>query len=112
MKLTRSAKFALAVVASSALAVSLLTPAQAATRSTVTLISSADITSLNSGTQSGNTSYNNVPASLTGMGFLYYDADATLVKNTKFGTMKVVKKTAKDFQIKYTVTSGQQLQSG
>ena len=112
MKLTRSAKFALAVVASSALAVSLLTPAQAATRSTVTLISSADITSLNSGTQSGNTSYNNVPASLTGMGFLYYDADATLVKNTKFGTMKVVKKTAKDFQIKYTVASGQQWSDG
>jgi peptide/nickel transport system substrate-binding protein len=112
MKLRRSAKFALALVASSALAVSILTPAQAATRSTVVLISSADITSLNSGTQSGNTSYNNVPASLTGMGFLYYDADATLVMNTKFGTMKVVKKKANDFQIKYTVASGQQWSDG
>jgi len=112
MKFTRSVKFALATAASAALAVTLLTPAQAATRSTVTLISSADITSLNSGTQSGNTSYNNVPASLTGMGFLYYDADATLVKNTKFGTMAIVKKTETDFRIKYTVTAGQQWSDG
>ena len=112
MKFTRSAKFALATAASAALAVSLLTPAQAATRSTVTLISSADITSLNSGTQSGNTAYNNVVASLTGMGFLYYDADAKLVMNTKFGTMKVVKQKPNDFQIRYTVTPGQQWSDG
>ena len=112
MKITRSAKFALAVVASSALAVSLLTPAQAATQSTVTLISSADISSLNSGTQSGNTSYNAVVGSLTGMGFTYYDSDANLVMNTKFGTMKVVKNTPKDFQIRYTVASGQQWSDG
>ncbi len=112
MKFTRGAKLALAAAASAALAVSLLTPAQAATRSTVTLISSADITSLNSSTQSGNTSYNNVPASLTGMGFLYYDADAKLVMNTKFGTMKVVKQKPNDFQIRYTITSGQQWSDG
>jgi len=112
MKLTRGAKFALAVVASSALAVSLLTPAQAATQSTVTLISSADISSLNSGTQSGNTSYNAVVGSLTGMGFTYYDSDANLVMNTKFGTMKVIKNTPKDFQIRYTVASGQQWSDG
>ena len=112
MKFTRSAKFALATAASAALAVTLLTPAQAATRSTVTLISSADITSLNSGTADGNTSYNAVVGSLTGMGFSYYDADAKLVMNTKFGTMKVVKKAANDFQIKYTVTPGQQWSDG
>jgi len=112
MKLTRGAKFALAVVASSALAVSLLTPAQAATQSTVTLISSADISSLNSGTQSGNTSYNAVVGSLTGMGFTYYDSDANLVMNTKFGTMKVIKNSPKDFQIRYTVASGQQWSDG
>jgi peptide/nickel transport system substrate-binding protein len=112
MKITRSAKFALAVVASSALAVSILTPAQAATQSTVTLISSADISSLNSGTQSGNTSYNAVVGSLTGMGFTYYDSDANLVMNTKFGTMKVIKNTPKDFQIRYTVASGQQWSDG
>lgn len=112
MKLRRSAKFALATAASAALAVSLLTPAQAATQSTVTLISSADITSLNSGTQSGNTSYNSVVGSLTGMGFTYYDSDANLVMNTKFGTMKVIKNTPKDFQIRYTVAGGQQWSDG
>jgi peptide/nickel transport system substrate-binding protein len=112
MKLRRGAKFALATAASAALAVSLLTPAQAATQSTVTLISSADISSLNSGTQSGNTSYNAVVGSLTGMGFTYYDSDANLVMNTKFGTMKVVKNTPKDFQIRYTVASGQQWSDG
>ena len=112
MKFTRSAKFALATAATAALAVTLLTPAQAATRSTVTLISSADITSLNSGTNDGNTSYNAVVGSLTGMGFAYYDSDAKLVMNTKFGTMKVVKKAANDFQIKYTVTPGQQWSDG
>lgn len=112
MKLTRGAKFALATAAAAALAVSLLTPAQAATQSTVTLLSSADISSLNSGTSDGNTSYNAVVGSLTGMGFTYYDSDANLVMNTKFGTMKVVKKTAKDFQIRYTVADGQQWSDG
>jgi len=112
MKFTRSAKFALAAAASAALAVSLLTPAQAATRSTVTLISSADITSLNSSTSDGNTSYNAVVGSLTGMGFSYYDSDAKNVMNTKFGTMQIVKKTATDFRIKYTITPGQQWSDG
>jgi peptide/nickel transport system substrate-binding protein len=112
MKFTRSAKFALAAAASAALAVSLLTPAQAATRSTIILSSAGDITSLNSSTQDGNTTYNNMPASLTGMGFLYYNADAELIMNTKFGKMQIVKKTATDFRIKYTIAPGQQWSDG
>ena len=112
MKLRRSAKFALATAASAALAVSLLTPAQAATRSTIILSSAGDITSLNSSTQDGNTTYNNMPASLTGMGFLYYNADAELIMNTKFGKMQIVKKTATDFRIKYTIAPGQQWSDG
>jgi peptide/nickel transport system substrate-binding protein len=44
---------------------------------------------------------------LTGMGFTYYNSDAKLVMNTKFGSMKVVKQAAKDFQIQYTVAKGQ-----
>ena len=78
-----------------ALTVGALAPAQAATSTTVTLLSGADITSLNSSTTSGNTAYNALPGSLTGMGFTYYDDKPTLVMNTKFGTMKVVKKAAK-----------------
>ena len=108
---------ALAAAASTALVVAglsagVITPAQAATKSTVTLLSTADITSLNSGTSDGNTSYNAVVGSLTGMGFSYYDSDANLVMNTKFGTMQIVKKTANDFQIKYTVAPGQEWSDG
>ncbi|MEY2825859.1 MAG: hypothetical protein RLZZ122_223 [Actinomycetota bacterium] len=87
-------------------------PAQAATKSTVTLLSTADIDSLNSGTTDGNTSYNALVGSLTGMGFVYYDNNATLIMNTQFGTMKVVKNTPKDFRIEYTVRSGQQWSDG
>lgn len=83
------------------------TSAQAATKSTVTMLVSADITSLNSSTSDNNTTYNGIVGSLTGMGFTYYDSDPKLVMNTKFGTMKVVKKEANDFQIQYTITPGQ-----
>ena len=81
--------------------------ASAAAKSTVTLLSTGDITSLNSSTSAGNTTYNSTVGSLTGMGFSYYDSDAKLVMNTAFGSMKIVKKLAKDFQIQYTVKKGQ-----
>lgn len=89
-----------------------ITPAQAATKSTVILHSSADITSLNSGIEGQGTAYNAVVGSLTGMGFTYYNSDAELVMNTKFGTMKIVKQQPKDFQIQYTVTKGQTWSDG
>jgi peptide/nickel transport system substrate-binding protein len=89
-----------------------IAPAQGATKSTVTLLSTADITSLNSGTSDGNTAYNALVGSLTGMGFWYYDNNAKLVMNTKFGSMKITKNTAKDFRIEYTVASGQQWSDG
>jgi len=114
------AKLALRVFAASAatalvaagLTAGVMAPAQAATKSTVTLLSSADITSLNSGTDDGNTAYNNVVSSLTGMGFLYYDNQAKLIFNTKFGTMRIAKNTPKDFRIEYTVTPGQKWSDG
>ena len=109
------AKFALRALAASSsialivagLSAGVVTSAQGATKSTVTLLSTADITSLNSGTSDGNTSYNAVVGSLTGMGFSYYDADAKLNMNVRFGRMKVVKNTPTDFQIQYTVRKGQ-----
>jgi peptide/nickel transport system substrate-binding protein len=96
----------------SALTVGVIAPASAATKSTVTLLSTADITSLNSGTTGGNTAYNQLSGSLTGMGFAYYNSDAKLVMNTKFGSMKVVKQAPKDFQIQYTVVKGQTWSDG
>ena len=98
---------AAAALAAGVLSVGAMSPAQAAAKSTVTLLSTADISSLNSGTSDGNTSYNAVVSSLTGMGYTYYNSDAQLVMNTDFGTMKIVKQAEKDFQIEYTVRKGQ-----
>jgi peptide/nickel transport system substrate-binding protein len=106
------AAFASTAMVATALSVGAIAPAQAATKSTVTLLSSADISTLNSGTQGGNTTYNALSGSLTGMGFTYYNSDAKLVMNTKFGTMKIVKQAPKDFQIQYTVAKGQQWSDG
>lgn len=99
--LTTTALVSLAVVAG------VIAPTQAATKSTVVLLSTADITSLNSSTSDGNTSYNAVVSSLTGMGFTYYNDKAKLVMNTNFGSMKIVKNAPTDFQIEYTVKKGQ-----
>jgi peptide/nickel transport system substrate-binding protein len=106
------AAFASTAMVAAGLSVGAIAPAQAATKSTVTLLSSADISTLNSGTQGGNTTYNALSGSLTGMGFTYYNSDAKLVMNTKFGTMKIVKQAPKDFQIQYTVAKGQQWSDG
>ncbi len=107
----------LAALASTALvatglSVGAIAPAQAATKTTVTLLSAGDITSLNPSTKGNNTTYNNLASSLSGMGFSYYNSDAQLVMNTKFGTMKILKKEAKDFQLQYTVAKGQQWSDG
>jgi peptide/nickel transport system substrate-binding protein len=114
---TKLALRTVAAVASSVmvvagLSVGAIAPAQAATKTTVTLLSQGAITSLNSGTKDGNTAYNQLSASLTGMGFYYYDNNAALVMNTKFGSMKIVKQAPKDFQIAYTVTKGQTWSDG
>jgi len=108
MKAKRSLRVLVAVAFTAAsFSVGAIAPAQAETKSTVIMLSTADITSLNSGTSDGNTSYNAISGSLTGMGFLYYNSDTKLVMNTKFGTMKIAKQAEKDFQIEYTVTKGQ-----
>lgn len=82
-------------------------PAGAATKSTVTILSTGEITSLNPLTSDGYTTYNTDVAYLTSAGFTYYNDQAKLVDNTVFGSQKVVKKSKKDFQIEYTVNKGQ-----
>jgi len=106
MKFTRSAKFALAAAASTALAVSLLTPAQAATRSTVVLHQTNVQTGLNCSLSTTNSTVCTEQASLTGMGFNYYNEKKELVKNTIFGSYKVVKNSPTDFRVQYTVAPG------
>ena len=106
MKFTRSAKFALAAAASAALAVSLLTPAQAATRSTVVIHDTNSLTSFNSGTPDTNLTINSAVGYLSGMGFNYYDDGKNVIQNKTFGSYKVVKNTATDFRVQYTVAPG------
>ena len=106
MKFTRSAKFALAAAASAALAVSLLTPAQAATRSTVVVHDTNSLTSFNSGTPDTNLTINAAVGYLTGIGFNYYDDKKNVVQNKTFGSYKVVKNNASDFRVQYTVNPG------
>ena len=106
MKFTRSAKFALAAAASAALAVSLLTPAQAATRSTVILHETNPITGLNCSLSATNSTTCSAVSYVQGAGFNYYNNKKELVKNTVFGSYKITKKSASDFRVQYTVNPG------
>jgi len=106
MKFTRSAKFALAAAASAALAVSLLTPAQAATRSTVILHETNSITGLNCSLSATNSTTCNAVSYLQGSGFNYYNNKKELVTNTIFGSYKITKNSSSDFRVMYTVNPG------
>ena len=105
---------ALAAVGSLVLtgAPALVGPATAATKSTLIIHSPAEITSLNSGTSDGNTTYNSQLGYLTGSGFLYYDNQTVLKYNTKLGSMKISKNTSSDFRITYTLVKGQTWSDG
>lgn len=106
MKFTRSAKFALAAAASAALAVSLLAPAQAATRSTIVIHDTNSLTSFNSGTPDTNLTINSKVGNLSGVGFYYINDKKNVVRNTTFGDFKIVKNAADDFRIQYTINKG------
>ncbi len=106
MKLNRSAKYAFAVAAAAALAVSLLTPAQAATRSTVILHETNPITGLNCSLSATNSTPCSGVSYVQGAGFNYYNNKKELVKNTVFGSYKITKKSATDFRVQYTVNPG------
>jgi len=106
MKFTRSAKFALAAAASAGLAVSLLTPAQAATRSTIVIHDTNSLTSFNSSQPDTNLTINGKVGNLTGIGFYYINDQKNVVRNTTFGNFKIVKNNATDFRISYTVNKG------
>lgn len=105
MKVTR-AKVALAVVASAAIAVSALSPATAATRTTVILHETNPITGLNCSLSATNSTTCSAVSYLQGAGFNYYNDKKVLVKNTVFGDYKIVKNTKTDFRVQYTVKPG------
>jgi len=64
------------------------------------------MTGFNSSVSGYNLTANTAVGYLTGMGFNYYDDKKNLIKNTTFGTYKVVKNSATDFRVQYTVNPG------
>ncbi len=110
MKATRIAR-AIAVAAVGALTVTgvstlVVNPADAAVRSTVVVVSSNAMTSLNPGTPDTNLTINADIAYVTGMGFNYYNDQRNLVQNKVLGSYKIVKNTASDFRVAYTLNAG------
>lgn len=105
MKFRRLGK-AIALVAASAVAVSGLTlaPANASGRDVVRYAESNSPTSLNNAHKDHNLVSNATIAYLTGTGFNYYNDKGVLVKNTDFGTYRVVSKNP--LRIKYTIKPG------
>jgi peptide/nickel transport system substrate-binding protein len=104
MKLNRVARVALATVATAGLAFGLLSPANAAPKTTVQIVQSNALTGLNPSVSSQNLTFNTDVDYLEQVGFTYYNNKATLVDNTAFGTYKVVSQ--KPYKIQYTVNSG------
>jgi len=83
-----------------------LTPANAVTKTTVTISETSALTSLNPGTPDTNLVTNTDVTYPTGMGFAYYNDKAALIRNTKFGTFKITKNVAGDFEVTYTIKKG------
>ena len=104
MKLTRIAKVAIATAAAAGLAVSTLTPANSATRSTVVLVTSNQLTGLNGNVVNMNLTFNTEVEYMQGFGFNYYDNSPKLVQNKLFGSYKIVSQ--KPFKVQYTVNKG------
>ncbi len=108
MKARISARAALALATASAIAIAgvIVAPAHAATKTTVTLTESTPMTSLNPNTTDTNLVSNSDIGYLTSFGFTYHDQYGKLVQNPVFGSYKIVKNTASDFRVQYTVAAG------
>jgi peptide/nickel transport system substrate-binding protein len=104
MKLNRLASVAIATAATAGLAVGLLSPANAAPKTTVQIVQSNALTGLNPSVSSQNLTFNVDVDYLEQIGFTYYNNKATLVDNTAFGTYKVVSQ--KPYKVQYTVNNG------
>ena len=104
MKLKRISRATLAITAVVGLVVGVISPASAATRTTVVVVASNAFTSLNPGTPDTNIVINTDIAYLTGMGFFYYDDQKVLKRNTYLGSYSIVSNSP--FKVKYTISSG------
>ena len=106
MKSMRTVRIAVAALAAAGLVAGSFVPAHGATRSTVVIHDTNPLTGFNSSVSGYNLTANTAVGYLTGSGFNYYDDKKNLVKNTAFGTYKIVKNTPTDFRVQYTVNKG------
>jgi len=104
MKVTRTVRLAIAATAAAGLVAGLVGPAQAAPKTTVSIVQSNALTGLNPSVTNKNLTFNVDVAYLSGMGFNYYNNKATLIDNTVLGTYKVVSQ--KPFKVQYTLKPG------
>jgi peptide/nickel transport system substrate-binding protein len=109
MKARINARGVLALAAASAVAVTgvLVAPAHAATKTTVVMTEPSPINSLNYGVNNMNLAANEDLVYPTSFGFYYADDQKNVVANTKFGSWKIAKNGATDFEVAYTVNPGQ-----
>jgi len=101
----RTVRIAVAALAAAGLVAGVTSPAQAA-RSTVVVHDTNPLTGFNSSVSGYNLTANTAVGYMTGMGFNYYDDKKNYVKNSTFGTYKIVKNSATDFRVQYTVNPG------
>jgi len=98
------------VAAVSAVSVALIgfaaIPADAATRTTVSIIESNTFTSLNTGNPADNIVINGDVGYLTSMGLFHYDDKLQIIPNTILGTYKNTVNKPGDFEVKYTIAPG------
>jgi peptide/nickel transport system substrate-binding protein len=104
MKLNRISKVALVATAAAGLVAGALVPANAATRSTVVIVTSNSLTGLNPSVDEMNLTINGDVSYLQSFGFYWYTNEPKLVKNTTFGNYRVISQ--KPFRVQYTVNPG------
>lgn len=112
MKIKRIGVAAAAVAVAGALALtgcskggSSTSPSNEVTKTqSLTVAQNSSFYTYNSGSVNGNSVYNSNITYMTGSSFNYYDATPKLVKNTKFGTYKVLSQNP--LKISYTVNKG------
>ena len=104
MKLNRLSKVALVATAAAGLVAGSVVPANAATRSTVVIVTSNALTSLNPSVFGQSLTINTDVSYLQGFGFYYYNEKPEIVKNTTFGSYQVISKSP--LRVRYTVNPG------
>ncbi len=104
MKKANIARVGVAFLAAGALIAGATVPANAAKRTTVVIVTSNELSGLNSSVSGYNLTINGDVGYLSGNGFNYYDNQPALQKNPALGSYKIVSK--KPFKVQYTINKG------